>query len=845
MTVINLGRDEARERARLLDVDSYVVELDLTTGEERFSSTTTVTFGCREPGASTFIDVCAEGIREATLNGSALDTSGYNGQRLTLPALAERNELVVVADAVYSRTGEGLHRFVDPVDERVYLYTQFEAPDAQRMYACFDQPDLKATFELSLLAPGGWVAVSNATPDVAGEPANDGAEHWHFPPTKPISTYITALVAGHYHHVHDEYDGVPLGLYCRESLAEHLDADELFEVTKQGLEFYQRLFDYRYPFGKYDQLFVPEYNMGAMENAGCVTFVEDFIFRSRVTDAARERRGDVILHEMAHMWFGDLVTMRWWDDLWLNESFATYAAAHAETSATRWTGAWTSFASGEKAWAVSQDQLPTTHPISADAPDLQTVMTNFDGITYAKGASVLKQLVAYVGQDEFFEGVRRYFKRHEWGNTSLSDLLTALEETSGRDLVAWSKEWLETAGINTMRPSYEVDTDGRFTSFAVLQEAPDAYPTLRSHRLAVGLYDRTSDGLVRRRRVELDVVGARTEVPELVGEQRPDLVLVNDDDLAYTKVRFDAHSLSTLTEHADELRDSLARALVWANAWDMCRDAELPARDYVRLVLGNVAGVADISVAQRLLQTTASAISLYADSAWQPEGRAWAADRLYELLEGAAAGGDHQLAYTRAYAGLATTPAQLDGVESILDGGTTFDGLVIDTELRWALLEALAAAGRADDEAIEAEVSRDPTAKGREYSARCLAARPTARAKADAWGSVVERDDLPNITQRHVMAGFQQPNQVELLTPYVRRYLDAVADIWATRTGAMADQLTEMLYPRYVVDQHTVDATTRYLEEHDPIAPLRRALLEGRDSVERTLRARSCDAAAG
>ncbi len=573
----NLTRDEARERARLLTVESYAVALDLTTGDERFGSATVARFGCGEPGAATFVDLHDALVREVTLNGRTLDPATYDAEqgRIPLPDLAADNELRVVADVAYSRTGEGLHRFVDPVDQKVYLYSQFETADAHRMYTCFDQPDLKAAFELTVTAPEGWQVVSNNAPERR-------EDRWHFPATPRVSTYITALVAGPYHVVRDSHDGIPLGVYCRASLAEYLDADRIIEVTRRGFDFFRRVFDQPYPFSKYDQLFVPEFNAGAMENAGCVTFLEDYVFRSRVTDAAYERRAETILHEMAHMWFGDLVTMRWWNDLWLNESFATYMSVLCLAEATQWTGAWTTFANLFKAWAYRQDQLPSTHPISADIPDIRAVEVNFDGITYAKGASVLKQLVAYVGMDNFLEGVRRYFQRHAWDNTVLSDLLDALEETSGRDLTAWSKEWLETAGVNTLRPSYELDADGTFTRFAVLQEAPAGHPTLRSHRVAVGLYERTGEGLERRHRVELDVVGARTEVPDLIGKPRPDLVLVNDDDLTYSKIRLDEHSMATLVTDIGTFADSLPRALCWAAAWDMCRDAEVPTRAYSR-----------------------------------------------------------------------------------------------------------------------------------------------------------------------------------------------------------------------------------------------------------------------
>ena len=425
----------------------------------------------------------------------------------------------VVADCAYSRSGEGLHRFTDPVDKQVYLYSDLETFDAHRIYACFDQPDMKATYELTVTAPEDWQVVSNMAPD-SQLPAGD-AVRWTFPPTPVMSTYITAVAAGPYHVVRDEHDGIPLGVYCRQSLAEYLDPDEIFEVTRQGFDFFHNSFGIKYPFGKYDQLFVPEFKEGAMENAGCVTFVENYIFRSRVTDFAHEARAETILHEMAHMWFGDLVTMRWWDDLWLNESFATWAGTLAQAEATRWTSAWTTFAQLYKAWAYRQDQLPSTHPIAADIPDIAAVELNFDGITYAKGAAVLKQLVAYVGRENFLDGVRKYFAAHAWGNATLADLLAALEETSGRDLAAWSAEWLQQAGVNTLRPSYQVDADGRFTEFAVEQEAAATHPTLRSHRIAIGLYDRTADGIVRRHRVETDVTGARTVIAELAGAAAP------------------------------------------------------------------------------------------------------------------------------------------------------------------------------------------------------------------------------------------------------------------------------------------------------------------------------------
>ncbi|MBO2445752.1 aminopeptidase N [Actinomadura barringtoniae] len=855
----NLTRDEARERARLLTVESYAVELDLTTGEERFGSTTEIRFACAEPGASTFVDLHGGVVREVTLNGKALDPASYDGEkgRVPLPDLAAENELRVVADATYSRSGEGLHRFVDPVDQSVYLYTQFETADAHRMYTCFDQPDLKATFELTVTAPADWQVITNEAPDREG----DGT--WHFPATPVMSTYITALIAGPYHVVRDEYrraDGsvIPLGVYCRASLAEHLDADAIVDVTRDGFAFFEKVFDRAYPFNKYDQLFVPEFNAGAMENAGAVTFLEDYVFRSRVTDAAYERRAETILHEMAHMWFGDLVTMRWWDDLWLNESFATYMSVLCQAEATKWTGSWTTFANLMKAWAYRQDQLPSTHPISADIVDIQAVEVNFDGITYAKGASVLKQLVAYVGRDNFLEGVRRYFQAHAWGNTVLSDLLNPLEETSGRDLTSWSKEWLETAGVNTLRPVYEVDGDGNFTSFEVSQEAKPDYPTLRSHRVAIGLYDRTGEGeeavagghggssshtkLVRRERVELDVVGARTQVAELVGKKRPDLVLVNDDDLTYAKIRLDENSLQTLVTGIGDIKDGLPRALCWSAAWDMTRDGEMATRDYIQLVLQGIRGVTDISVSQTLLRQARTAVQQYAAPDWRDQGLRLMADKLYDLAREAEAGSDFQLAYLQAFAGVAATEDHLAYLQGLLDGSQSLDGLTVDTELRWALLRRLVVTGKAGKTEIAAELEKDATASGERHAAACAAAMPTAEAKAEAWEQILS-GKLPNATFRATLGGFVEPDQAQLLVPYVDKYFAEVGRVWKEWSGNMSQTFAEVAYPFLIIDQSTIDRTEAYIAENDPPGALARLLSEGRDGVARALRARAKDAA--
>ncbi len=835
----NLTRDEARGRARLLEVISYRVELDFTGGEETFSSVATVAFRCQQPGASTYVNLTAPAVNAMTLNGEPLQPGAFDGDRITLPLLAAGNELRVAAQCAYSRSGEGLHRFTDPADGGVYLYTDLETFDAHRVYACFDQPDLKASFELTVIAPAGWQVISNMAPDVAGEPATGGAARWHFPPSPVMSTYITAVVAGPYHVVRAEHDGIPLGIYCRASLAQYLDPDEIFEVTRQGFDFFHTAFGVRYPFGKYDQVFVPEYKAGAMENAGCVTFLEEYIFRSRVTDFARENRADTILHEMAHMWFGDLVTMRWWDDLWLNESFATWAGTTAQAEATRWSAAWTTFAQLHKAWAYRQDQLPSTHPIAADIPDIEAVEVNFDGITYAKGAAVLKQLVAYVGRDNFLAGVRSYFGQHAWSNATLADLLAPLEQTSGRDLSDWSKQWLEAAGVNTLRPEFTLDGQGRFTQFAIRQEAPPAHPVLRDHRIAIGLYDRTAAGLVRRSRVETDISGERTVVDTLAGEPRPDLVLVNDDDLTYAKIRLDERSLATLMTGISEFTQSLPAALCWGAAWDMCRDAELAARDYLRLVLGGVSTVTDISVMQTLLRQASAALRRYADPAWRPAGLETAAAALRGLMEGAQPGSDAQLAYLQAFAGVAVSPADLALLAGLLDASAQIEGVVVDTDLRGRLLRRLVSRGAAGPAEIDAELAADATDAGERHAATCRAAIPGAAAKEAAWQQITG-GTLPNAVFRAVLDGFTDPDRPDLLQPFEQRYFEVVGGIWRDWGSDMAQWFVTNAYP--MADSRAViEATDTLIAQTSPPAALRRLLSEGRDAVERALRCQERD----
>ncbi|TQJ32008.1 aminopeptidase N [Microbacterium sp. SLBN-146] len=836
----NLTRIEAQERREIVQTHAYEVAIDVTRGAEIFGSRSVIRFAATE-GADTFIDLIARDVREITLNGRSIDPStSFSDSRIALTGLAAENELVIEADCLYTNTGEGLHRFVDPVDDEVYLYSQFEVPDSRRMFAVFEQPDLKATFQFTVTAPEEWKVVSNS-PTPEPQRHGDGTATWTFEPTPPISSYITALIAGPYEATFAELTSasgrvIPLGVYGRKSLWQHLDADYIFDKTREGFAYYEAKFDYPYPFAKYDQLFVPEFNAGAMENAGAVTFTEAYVFRSKVTDAVKERRVVTILHELAHMWFGDLVTMKWWNDLWLNESFAEWASTIATAEATEWTEAWTTFNAMEKTWAYRQDQLPSTHPVVAQINDLDDVQVNFDGITYAKGGSVLKQLAAWVGIDAFFGGVSAYFKKHEWSNTELGDLLTELEATSGRELASWSKKWLETAGVNTLSPEITTDATGAITRFAIVQTAPADYPTIRPHRLAVGFYNLQDDALVRTHRIELDVDGDLTEVPDLKGLTRPDLVLLNDDDLAYAKIRLDARSLDTAIDHLARISDPLARSLVWGAAWDQTRDAEAAASAYVDLVLGNIGAETESTTVRTTLAQLQLAANAYVAPETREGTRARIADALWGLAESAAHGSDNQLQFATAFASAASTPAQWERVRQLRAREITLEGLEIDTDLSWQLLVSLAAGGLVDQSDISAALEADNTAKGGEFAAQAKAALPTLAAKRAAWDSLVERDDLPNTIVRSTTLGFTHPAGRDLLEDFVDVYFDMLLPIWESRSYKIAEYLISGLYPAPLANVRLRDATRSWLAANtDAPAALRRLVAENLAGVERAL----------
>ena len=871
MTSVNLTKKEAQHRSDMLDVEHYTIHLDLTTGEETFSSITTARFKVKKSG-DTFIDLRAKNVTEVLLDGEditakalTLNDAGYDEEHgIALTGLTEgEHTLQITADAVYSHSGQGLHRFVDPADNRVYMYTQFEAADAKRMFACFDQPDLKATYDLTVVTPDDFVIVTNAPVETH---VRDGKATHTSTIDYRLSTYLVALIAGPYFEVKDSWTGtltkhpetpegqygphagqadeltIPLSIYCRQSIAEALDADVLFEQTKQGFDFYHQVFGVMYPFHKYDQVFCPEYNMGAMENAGCVTFRDEYVFTSKPTEYRYERRCDTILHEMAHMWFGDLVTMQWWDDLWLNESFATWSAATAMVANTKYKTAWVTYCSVEKAWAYAQDTLPTTHPISTDASDIEAVEQNFDGITYAKGMSVLKQLAAYVGQDAFLAGVRLHFARHAFGNATFDDLLQSLSESSGRDLSDWAHQWLKTTGVNALRPAFTVE-DGKYTSFAVEQDgAQPGNGEFRTHRIGVGLYSLIDGKVTRTDRVEVDIDSASKEVSEFIGKDAADLVLVNDDDLTYAIMELDPASLSFVQEHIGDIEDPMARALCWSAAWQMVRNAKMRGRDFVELVRRGAPVEKETAVLGQILAQATTAVTRYSDPEWvEAEGNALLATT---LLEGAKVTRDFgQVAFVNQLLSVTPTEEAKEFFRSILEGTPSIDGVEVDAELKWKALTALIAAGDINDpeEKIRAMREEDKLASGQNSAWRAGAAIPTKDVKTAVWKELTDTSrSMSNLERRHKLEGLTFAGSAPLLEPFAKDYFALAPRMWKNFSSETALQMVEGLFPYYATSQETVDTAQVVLDSEHPAA-LHRVIAEGQDRLQRALRNREAD----
>jgi aminopeptidase N len=841
----NITQIEAAQRSEIIKVESYKIDLDVTTGAETFLVKTTIKFAGLKPGSTTFLDCVGKRVMSAKLNGADFDPK-FDGETIFLPAIAADNTLEIEHEGIYSNSGEGLHRFVDPADNEVYLYTQFETGDARRMYACFDQPDQKATFTISTITPKHWAVISNYGIESAKDLDND-RKHTQFATSQVISTYVTAIVAGAYTSVHDEYKGektIPMGIYARKSFFQYVDAENIFEVTKQGFAYFEKTFGLAYPFGKYDQIAVAEYNWGAMENVGCVTFHEDvLIFRSKVTERSYISRASTIHHEMAHMWFGDLVTMKWWQDLWLNESFAEWASYMAVSESTKYKNAWTEFNSVRKNWAYRADQLSSTHPIAVEMKDLDAVRTNFDGISYAKGASVLQQLVAHVGRDNFIAGLRKYFAKHAYANTELSDLITELEATSGKNLTAWVATWLRTAGVNTLRPVIALDGD-KYASVAVKQEVPPmpvGSKELRPHRLYIGLFDIKGNALTRRESIEVDIAGELTEIKELAGKKAADLLLINDHDQTYAKLRFDDRSVETMKKYLGQLDDSLARGLIWASLWDSTRDGELSASDYIEIALNALKGETDISMITATFMQIDTAIWAYLAPKNRDAVRLSVANTAQDLLASAKPGSDSQLQYARAFANNAFTPAQFESLKAMLNGSV--DGLLMDADLRWFIFLCGVKRGIFGVSDIQSEGDRDKTAHGKQYVAYAHAALPNHEAKAAAFKSITT-DDLSNTIHSYKCRGFNENIHCDLLEAFVDEYFDAILKVWSTKGYEIAETTATLTFPTWAISDETVKKAQHWLDVtgKDASAALRRTVTEGRDAMTRSLKARAVDA---
>ncbi|MBQ1095775.1 aminopeptidase N [Streptomyces sp. b94] len=827
-----LTRDEAQTRARLLDVHHYAIDLDLTRGDETFDSRTVIRFTVRgdTDTTDTFVEVKPAELRTATLDGHPLDPDTLDGNRLALKNLTPgEHELRVEAAMRYSSTGEGMHRFTDPADGETYVYTQLFLDDVQRVFAAFDQPDLKAVFDLTVTAPQGWTVLSNGVTEHTGE------GHWKAATTPPISTYLVAVAAGPWHSVRTEHRGLPFGIHCRRSLAPHLDTDaeELFEVTRGCYDRYHEKFTEPYPFDSYDQAFVPEFNAGAMENPGLVTFRDEFVFRSAVTDTQRQTRAMVIAHEMAHMWFGDLVTLRWWDDIWLNESFAEYMGYQTTAEATRFTETWTDFGVTRKPWGYDADQRPTTHPVAPEnVEDTASALLNFDGISYAKGASALRQLVAWLGEKDFLAGINTHFERHKFANATLADFIDSLAAATDRDVHAWADAWLRTTGVDTLAPRVTGENGSRALTV-------DRTGT-RPHRIAVGLYDQdlTDEGrLTLRERLDLDV--PRTE-PRPIGK-RPALVVLNDGDLSYAKIRFDTESFEALRTGLSGLPDPLTRAVVWNALRDAVRDGELPARAYLDVARTHLPYETDLALVDGVLAfASAQAADRYVTPEQRPAALTTLTDLCRDLIR-RTEDGDHPGLRLIAVRHRIATAAHPHTIAAWLADGTVPGGPELDPELRWRILTRLSVLGAADERAITAELERDPSATGQEGAARCRAALPDPEAKSRAWEAMFATDDLSNYLFTATAQGFWQPEQADLVRDYVPRYYAEAVAVAARRGPAIADAAGRWAFPAHAVDADNLRLGQDCLNDADPIPALRRKLADQLDDLARALRVREAD----
>ncbi len=832
----SLTHAEATERGALLRVRSYQVDLDLTTGAETFGATTRIIFDAAFTGGDTFLDIRPaaagrdgreNGLHSVTLNGRAIDPATLHDGRIPLTDIAAENDLVVVADMAYSRECEGLHRYVDPADGRVYVYAFVFIDNAPRIFACFDQPDLKAPFTFTVTTPPDWQVLGN------GPAGQVGPGRWQLAETPPLATYLTTLVAGPYESFFAVHDGIPLGLHCRASLADGLrgDVDEVFEITGQCLDEYHRLFGVPYPFDKFDQVFVPEFSVLSLDHPGCVLLRELYLFRSAVPRSERETRAVVIAHGLSLMWLAGLVTNTWWDDLWLGQAFADYMAHRVTGDVTRFAGPLTTFAVRRKAQAYVADQRPSTHPVSLTGQDVQTVLLELDRISYFKGSSALRQLAARVGSPALRAGLRTYFTRHAFGTATFTDFLAALSEAVGTDLAEWARVWFTEYDVNTLTPEITV-TDGVITAAAVTQTAPAGHPTLRPHTLDIGLYG------AGRQTVRVVIDGARTELPQLLGRPAPRLVLLNDGDLAYAKIRFDDRSLAALPEMLCRL-SPLNRAMVWCALLLAVQDGAYPAGAHLDLVTGMLAVETEPSIVAEVLEQARNDVAdRFLDPALRPAALAKIAGGIRDRLATIGPASEIWLCLCR---GLIEFGADVDELRGWLDGTRSPAGLVVDADLAWRIRYRLAVLGGLTEDEIAAAYRADQSTVGAQFAAKCRAARPDPAAKNAAWQAITGAADLSSYELWALAEGFWQPEQAALTEEYVSRFFDTMPAAAKLRGDLVLDVLIRFLYPRYAATRATVGLGDELADRGDLALPLRRRVADFTDDLRRVVTARAAD----
>jgi len=824
----NLTRLEAGARSALIDVTGYLLELDLDQGATTFESSSTVRFRCAEPGASTFLDVKPQLLHRATLNGVEIDRSGFDGERIALTGLAAENEVVVTATMRYSNDGQGLHRAVDPADDRHYVYGHSFLDAAPRVFACFDQPDLKAPYDVRVTAPAEWIVLGN------GAATRTGQGGWALATTKPLATYFFTVCAGPYVSVLAEHDGIPLGVHARASLREPLErqAEQMLTITRQSFDYYHSLFAIRYPFGEYHQVFVPEFNAGAMENPGCVTLRDQYVFRGATTHDEVLTRSSTISHEMAHMWFGDLVTMRWWDDLWLNESFAEYMAHRTLDEATEFTDSWVDFSMARKPWGYAAERTPSTHPVAGSpAPDAQSALQNFDGISYAKGAATLRQLIAYIGDAAFIAGIGDYLRSHAYGNAALADFLGAMERASGKDLQGWADAWLRTAGLDAISVQTAMD-QGSVTSATVRRIPPAAYPADRPHSFDVAGFSSGTEVF----RVVTTLERDETALPELEGKRATNMVIPNAADLTWANIKLDAATVAAAPTELSAVPQAQARAVVWTALIDGVALTEIDPRQLLAVLATSWAGESSESIINRVgLQMSMRIIPQFIPESEQSGAYAVMAKAAASMLAQSEPGSSRALVAARY---VAISSADEDLLRRWASGEQLPKGLDGDSDFRWLVLGSLARRGAIGPAEIDAALDQDHTMQGSLKSLQAKASAPDASAKEWAWEQITGEHGRSNYELNALATGFWEASDQDVLRPYVARYFSDVPAL-AGRVGEDAlARVAALAYPSRVVEASTAEQSAAALQRSDLTASVRRAIVDADSQLREALASR-------